>query len=69
MSRAEYVWGAKYYLAGFGRGEIREYDEYREKFPWRSLAAIASRMGKTYGMIFRFKTHKKLGIRTIERVL
>lgn len=33
MSRAEYVWGAKYYLAGFGRGEIRQYDEYKEKFP------------------------------------
>lgn len=31
--RSEYVWGAKCYLAGFGRGEIREYDEHREKFP------------------------------------
>ena len=33
MSRAEYAWGAKYYLSGFERGEIRKYDEYREKFP------------------------------------
>ncbi len=32
------------------------------------LAAIASRMGKTYGMIFKFKTHRD-GTRTITRVL
>ena len=68
MSRAEYVWGAKNYLAGFGMGEVRLYDEYRERFPWRSLASIASRMGKTYGMVFKFKTHKN-GKRTITRLI
>lgn len=66
MSRAEYVWGAKQYLASYEKGETREYDEWRMKFPWRSLAAIASRMGKIYGMIFKFKTHKD-GTRTITR--
>lgn len=33
-----------------------------------SLASIASRMGKTYGMIFKFKTHKN-GKRTITRLI
>ena len=54
--------------AGFGMGEVRLYDEYKEGFPWRSLASIASRMGKTYGMIFKFKTHKN-GKRTITRLI
>lgn len=67
MSRAEYVWGAKQYLADFEKGEVREYDEWRERFPWRSLHAIASRMSKTYGMIFQFRT--KGGVRTITRIL
>ena len=64
--RAQYQWGAKQYLASYEKGEVREYDEQEMKFPWRNLAAIASRMGKTYGMIFRFKTHKN-GVRTITR--
>ena len=63
MSRAKYQWGAKAYLAGF---DVHESRIYNERFPWRSLAAIASRMGKTYGMIFKFKTHKD-GTRTITR--
>ncbi|MBR5198718.1 MAG: hypothetical protein IKW20_02680 [Bacteroidales bacterium] len=66
MSRAEYVWGAKMYLADFEKGETREYDEWRERFPWRSLAAIASRMGKVSGMRFRFRTRG--GSRTITRL-
>ena len=33
MSRAEYVWGAKYYLAGFEKGEVKIYDEAKENFP------------------------------------
>ena len=68
MSRAEYVRRVKNYLTGFGMGEVRLYDEYKEGFPWRSLASIASRMGKTYGMIFKFKTHKN-GKRTITRLI
>lgn len=65
MSRAKYQWGAKQYLASFAPFESRLYDE---RFPWRPLASIASRMGKTYGTIFKFKTHKN-GKRTIERIL
>lgn len=66
MSRAEYVWGAKMYLADFEKGETREYDEWRERFPWRSLAAIASRLGKASGMRFQFRTRG--GVRTITRL-
>ena len=65
MSRAEYVWGAKQYLAGFKQHESRIYNE---RFPWRSLASIGARLGKTYGIIFKFKTRKD-GTRTITRVL
>ena len=65
MSRAEYVWGVKQYLASFAPFESRMYNE---RFPWRSLASIASRMGKTYGVIFKFKTHKN-GKRTITRLI
>lgn len=68
MSRAEYVWGAKQYLASFEKGEVRVYDEYREGFPWRSLASISCQMS-IFGMKFRFKTHRGLGYRTIERIL
>lgn len=68
MSRADYIWGAKQYLATYEKGEERVYDEWRMRFPWRSLASIASRMGKVYGMVFKFKTHKD-GIRTITRVI
>lgn len=55
MSRAKYQWGAKQYLASFAPFESRLYDE---RFPWRSLASIASRMGKRYGIKFRFVTAK-----------
>lgn len=68
MSRAEYVWGAKQYLASYEKGEVREYDEQEMKFPWRNLATIASRLGKEYGIMFKFKTRKD-GTRTITRVL
>ena len=66
MKRAKYQWGAKEYLAEFKEGEVRQYDS---EFPWRSLASIASRMSKRFGMIFKFKTDSKTGNRTITRVI
>lgn len=63
MSRAKYQWGAKQYLALFAPFESRLYDE---RFPWRSLASIASRMGKRFGMVFSFRTAKD-GTRIIIR--
>lgn len=63
MGRAKYQWGATQYLASFAPYESRRYDE---RFPWRSLAAIASRMGKRYGVLFRFMTAKD-GTRIIIR--
>ena len=50
---------------GLSRGEIREYNE---RFPWRSLASIACKMRRFYGVRFAFKSNKKKGIRTLERV-
>lgn len=64
MNRAKYVWGAKKYLASFKIGEIRE---YTEAFPIRSLASIASRLKRHYGVKFRIFVED--GIRKIERVL
>lgn len=51
--RKPYQWGAQQYLANFNRGETREYDE---KFPWRSLISIASKLKRTYGVVFSFDT-------------
>lgn len=67
MSRAEYVWGAKQYLAAFEKGEKRVYDEYRERFPWRSLASIGARLGKDFGWKFKFFTDKITGEKIIYR--
>lgn len=64
MSRAKYQWGAKQYLASFAPFESRIYNE---RFPWRSLAAIGSRLGKDFGMKFRFLTIKKTGEKLIIR--
>lgn len=67
MSRAEYVWGAKQYLASYEKGEKRVYDEWRMKFPWRSLASIGARLGREYGMKFKFFTDKITGEKIIYR--
>lgn len=53
MKRAKYQWGAKEYLSGFKQGEIRI---YKEKFPWRSLHSIASRLKREFGVVYLFKT-------------
>ena len=64
MSRAEYQWGAKAYLAEFKLHEARIYNE---RFPWRSLASIGARLGKEYGMKFKFFTDKITGEKIIYR--
>lgn len=64
MSRAEYQWGAKAYLAGFKQHESRIYNE---RFPWRSLASIGARLGREYGMKFKFFTDKITGEKIIYR--
>ena len=61
--RRPYQWGAKQYLADFKVGEVRVYDE---RFPWRSLQAIASRMASRYGVRFVFNTAD--GLRIITRI-
>lgn len=61
--RKPYQWGAKQYLADFKVGEVREYDE---RFPWRSLRVIASRMAGRYGVRFVFNTAD--GLRIITRI-
>ena len=69
MSRAEYVRGAKHFLASFEKGETREYCELFSGFPWRSLAAIACCMTNEYGVKYKFKTDRKTGVRKITRIL
>ena len=64
MSRAKYQWGAKAYLAGFAPYESRIYNE---RFPWRSLASIGARLGREYGMKFKFFTDKISGEKIIYR--
>ena len=66
MSRAKYQWGAKAYLAGFKLHEARIYNE---RFPWRSLASIGARLGREYGMKFKFFTDKITGEKIIYRVI
>ena len=39
--RNDYQWGASQYLAHFEIGEVRIYNE---RFPWRSLHSIATRL-------------------------
>lgn len=56
MTRAKYQWGATQYLLSFAPFESRL---YTERFPWRSLASIGARLGKDYGMKFRFITEKR----------
>lgn len=53
MKRKAYQWGAKEYLAGFDVGERRI---YQDRFPYRSLQSIASRLKIRFGCIFRFET-------------
>lgn len=62
--RKPYQWGAKQYLASFAPFESRLYDE---RFPWRSLASIGARLGREYGMKFRFLTDKRSKSRIIIR--
>ena len=51
--RNDYQWGASQYLAHFEIGEVRIYNE---RFPWRSLHSIATRLKKSYGIQFVFNT-------------
>lgn len=64
MTRAKYQWGATEYLLSFAPYESRL---YKEKYPWRSLASIGARLGKDYGMQFRFITDKRTKDKIIVR--
>lgn len=56
--------GAKAYLAEF---KPRESRIYNERFPWRSLASIGARLGREYGIKFKFFTDKITGEKIIYR--
>lgn len=51
--RRPYKWGAKAFLSSFEVGESRE---YHEKFEWRNLISIASRMKREFGCQYLFNS-------------
>lgn len=53
MSRKEYRWGAKQFLANMEIGERMQYDG---EFPWRNLQRIACTLGAEYDSKWRFET-------------